>query len=252
MTIFLYILVGFMAQMIDGTLGMAYGVSCRTFLRTIAGVPSSVTSAVVHCSELPTTLVSGISHWKLKNVDKKLLLKLIVPGVIGGVLGAYLLSGLGDILEPFIDGYLIIIGIFIFSKAFKKDRKPKDIGKLIYPLGLVGGFLDATGGGGWGPVVNSTLIASGQDVKKSIGTTNTAEFIVTVAETTTFAALLVDITSYFPIIIGLIIGGVIAAPIAAVVCKKIPVRPLLGLVGVLVTGLNIYNLIVWFLNSVGQ
>lgn len=247
MKIFLYILIGFMAQMIDGTLGMAYGVSCRTFLRTIAGVPTSVTSAVVHCSEMPTTLVSGISHWKLKNVDKKMLLKLIVPGVIGGVLGAYLLSDLGDILEPFIDGYLIIIGIYIFTKAFRKQRKePKDMGALVYPLGLVGGFLDATGGGGWGPVVNSTLIASGQDVKKSVGTTNTAEFIVTVAETAAFSALMVDFMSYMSIIIGLIIGGVIAAPIAAVACKKLPVRPLLGLVGVLVTGLNIYNLTLCF------
>lgn len=244
MRIFLYILVGFMAQMIDGTLGMAYGVSCRTFLRTITGIPTSVASAVVHCSEIPTTLVSGIFHWKLKNIDKKMLLKLIVPGVIGGILGVYLLSDFGDILEPFIDGYLIIIGIFIFSKAFQKERKePKNMSTLVYPIGLAGGFLDATGGGGWGPVVTSTLIASGQDVKKSIGTTNTAEFIVTVAETTAFAALMVDFTSYTPIIIGLIIGGVIAAPIAAVACKKLPVRPLLGLVGILVTGLNIYNLV---------
>jgi uncharacterized protein len=244
MIILVYVLVGFMAQMVDGTLGMAYGVSCRTFLRAIAGVPASIVSAVVHCSEIPTTLVSGIAHWKLKNVDPKMLLKLIVPGVIGGVSGAYLLSDLGDILEPFIDVYLILIGVFIFTKAFQKESKePKDMGKWVYLLGLVGGFLDATGGGGWGPVVNSTLIASGQDVKKSVGTTNTAEFIVTVAETAAFTALLVDFTSYTTIIVGLIIGGVIAAPIAAVACKKIPVRPLLGLVGALVTGLNIYNLV---------
>jgi len=248
MGIFLYILVGFLAQMIDGTLGMAYGVSCRTFLRTIAGAPSAVVSAVVHCSEIPTTLVSGFFHWKLKNVNKKLLLKLIIPGVIGGVLGAYLLSNLGDVLEPFIDGYLIIMGIFILTKAFKKkEDKEKEVGKMIYPLGLLGGFLDATGGGGWGPVVTSTLVATGHDVKKSIGTTNTAEFIVTVAETTTFAVLMVNFTSYLTIILGLIIGGVIAAPIAAVLCKKIPARPLLVLVGLLVAGLNVYNLILWFI-----
>lgn len=244
----LYIIIGFCAQMIDGTMGMAYGVSCRTFLKTAAGLPSAVASAVVHVSEIPTTLASGISHLTLKNVDYKLLLKLMIPGVIGGVIGAYFLSSAGDVLEPFIDGYLIIMGVVIILKAFKKtDKTPRDPGLYVIGLGVAGGFCDAAGGGGWGPIVTSTMVASGHDVKKTIGTVNTAEFIVTVAETTTFAALMVDFQSYLYIILGLVIGGVIAAPIAALLCKKIPVRPLLGIVGALIIGLNTYNLVRFFI-----
>lgn len=248
MRFLLYIVIGFAAQMIDGTLGMAYGVSCRTFLKTVAGLPSAMASAVVHCSEIPTTLVSGISHIKLKNVMKDLLWKLMIPGVIGGVLGAWFLTSIGDHLEPFIDGYLILMGIIIFRKALmKKDRPTRKVGNYIYPLALAGGFLDATGGGGWGPVVTSTMLATDHDVRKTIGTVNAAEFLVTVAETTAFTALLHDFSGYWQIIAGLVIGGVLAAPLAAWFCKKVPVKPLLGVVGALVIGLNTYNLIHWFL-----
>ena len=244
MTFVLYMIIGFVAQLIDGTMGMAYGVSCRTFLKSVAGLPSALASAVVHCSEIPTTLASGISHWRLKNISKDILWKLLIPGVIGGVLGAYFLSNVGDYLEPFIDVYLIIMGVVILTRAFKKTReKPRKVGPYIYPLGFAGGFLDATGGGGWGPVVTSTMIATGHDVKKTIGSVNTAEFIVTVAETTAFAALMVDFTSYLKIILGLVIGGVIASPIAAILCKKIPVKPLMCTVGILIIGLNVYNLL---------
>ena len=241
--IFIYIIIGFFAQMIDGTMGMAYGVSCRSFLRTAAGLPSATASAVVHCAEIPLTLVSGISHISLKNVSKELLFKLLLPGVLGGVLGAWLLSDIGDKLEPFIDVYLVIMGIIILIKAFgKKDKKAKELKKAIYPLGFVGGFLDATGGGGWGPVVTSTLVASNHDVRKSIGTVNTAEFLVTVAETTAFAALATDFKSYVNIIAGLVIGGIIAAPISAYLCKKIPVKPLMIIVGILIVALNCFNI----------
>ncbi len=244
----LYILIGFAAQCIDGTLGMAYGVSCRTFLKTVAGVPSALASAVVHCSEIPTTLVSGLSHIKLKNVAKDLLWKLMIPGVIGGVLGAWFLSNIGDALEPFIDAYLIVMGFIILSKVVRPGPKePRKVGSYIYPLGFAGGFLDATGGGGWGPVVTSTMLASDHDVKKTIGTVNTAEFVVTVAETTTFMAFVSDFTQYWQIILGLVIGGVLAAPLAAWLTKKLPIKPLLGIVGVLIIGLNTWNLIAWFL-----
>lgn len=242
----LFIVIGFAAQIIDGTLGMAYGVSCRSFLKTVAGLPSALASAVVHVAEVPTTLASGLSHLKLRNVDKKLFLHLAIPGVLGGVLGAWFLSNVGDHLEPFIDAYLIVMGFVILRKAFQKRQKERHIGKGIYPLGLAGGFLDATGGGGWGPVVTSTMVAVGHDVKKTIGTVNTAEFLVTLAETTTFVVLLNDFTSYWQIILGLIVGGVCAAPLAAWICKRIPVRPLLAIVGLLIIGLNIYNLIRWF------
>ncbi|MFA6948585.1 MAG: sulfite exporter TauE/SafE family protein [Eubacteriales bacterium] len=249
MQLIIYIIIGFLAQMIDGTMGMAYGVSCRTFLRSVAGLPPALASAVVHVSEIPTTLVSGISHFAMKNVDKKLLLKLLIPGVVGGVLGAYFLCGAGDVLEPVIDVYLIIMGGIIISKAIRgKHDGDGKIGALVYPLGLAGGFFDAAGGGGWGPIVTSTMVARGGDVKKTIGTVNTAEFIVTIAETTAFAALVGDFTSHMPIILGLVIGGVIAAPFAALLCKKIPVRPLLAAVGTLIAGLNIYNLIKFFIS----
>ncbi len=245
-TFLICVLVGFLAQCVDGTLGMAYGVSCRTFLRTMAHIPAAMASAVVHCAEIFTTLVSGISHLKLKNVVHDMLWRLILPGVLGGVLGAWFLSGVGDILEPFIDVYLIVMGLIIFTKVFdKKRRKPRSLGWKIWPLGFFGGFLDATGGGGWGPVVTSTLLANDQDVKKSIGTVNTAEFIVTLAETTTFVALLHDMTSFWATILAVALGGVLGAPLAAWLCKRLPVKPLLAIVGVLITGLNIYNLIAW-------
>ena len=230
-------------RILDGTLGMAYGVSCRTFLKTVAGVPSALASAVVHVAEVPTTLASGLSHIRLKNVDKSLFLHLVIPGVIGGVAGAWFLSSAGDALEPFIDAYLIVMGFIILRKAFRKSQKERHIGKGIYPLGLAGGFLDATGGGGWGPVVTSTMLAVGHDVKKTIGTVNTAEFLVTLAETTTFVVLIRDFTSYWPTILGLVIGGVCAAPLAAWICRKIPVRPLLAIVGILIIALNLYSLL---------
>jgi len=248
MQFLLYVLIGFAAQCIDGTLGMAYGVSCRTFLKTVAGVPSALASAVVHCSEIPTTLVSGIAHIRLKNVAKDLLWKIAIPGVIGGILGAWFLSNIGDALEPFIDLYLIVMGCIIISKVFRPGPKePRKVGSYVYPLGFAGGFLDATGGGGWGPVVTSTMLASDHDVKKTIGTVNTAEFLVTVAETTTFMAFVSDFTQYWQIILGLVAGGVIAAPFAAWLTKKLPIKPLLGIVGSVIVILNVWNLIHWFM-----
>lgn len=243
----LYALIGFVAQCIDGMLGMAGGVICRTCLRSIAKAPTAMASAVVHCTKLFTCLASGISHLTLKNVFSDWLWRLIIPGVIGGVLGAWLVTGVGDVLEPFVDGYLIVMGIIIFCKAL--DRKRKRDGrrarKRLWPLGFAGGFLDACGGGGWGPVVTSTLLAGDQDVQKTIGTVNTAEFVVTVAETTTFVVLLQDMVTYWPIILAVALGGMISAPFAAWLCKRLPVKPLMIAVGVLVAGLNVYNLISW-------
>ncbi|MBP3895044.1 MAG: sulfite exporter TauE/SafE family protein [Mogibacterium sp.] len=241
--IIVYILIGFAAQMIDGSLGMAYGVSGRTFLKTFAGLPTALSSAVIHISEIPTALVSGISHYRINNVEKSLLLKLIIPGAVGGVLGAWFVSTEGNRLESIIDIYLIAMGMIILVRAVRGRKSGRGIGGVIIPLGFAGGFLDAVGGGGWGPVVTSSMVASGEDVKRTIGTVNAAEFIVTIAETTTFAVMIRDITSYGTIIAGLIIGGVIAAPIAARVCKRLPERPLMAAVGVLIITLNIYNLV---------
>ena len=243
----LYVLIGFIAQCIDGTLGMAYGVICRTCLRSIARAPTAMASAVVHCAKLFTCFVSGISHLSLKNVFGDWLWRLIIPGVVGGVLGAWLITGLGDTLEPVVDIYLIVMGVIIFCKALDRKRR-KNVRRAknrLWPLGFAGGFLDACGGGGWGPVVTSTLLAGDQDVKKTIGTVNTAEFVVTVAETTTFVALLRGMESFWPIILGVALGGVIAAPFAAWFGKKLPAKPLMGFVGLVVVGLNVYNLIHW-------
>ena len=240
----LFIALGFVAQMIDGTMGMAYGVSSNTFLR-MAGVPSAISSACVHCAEMFTTLVSGIAHIKLRNVKKWLLWRLMIPGAIGGALGAYLLVEFNSaVIDMVIDAYLVVMGIIIISKVFKKNEKLKTrYGYYVIPLGLIGGFSDALGGGGWGPVVTSTLLASGHDTRRTIGTVNTAEFVVTLAETTTFVAMLGDFLSYGNIILGLIIGGVIAAPFGAVLCKKVPVKPMLALVGTLVVVLNAIKLL---------
>ena len=239
----IYILIGFLAQMIDGSLGMAYGVSCRTFLKAMTGMSPAVASAVIHVAEIPTSLVSGISHFRIGNVDRNLLVKLLIPGVAGGILGAWILVGIGEGLEKAIDIYLIIMGILILKKALQKTSQKRKMGRLLYPLGFAGGFLDAVGGGGWGPIVTSTMVATGEDVKKTIGTVNAAEFIVTIAETTTFALMIRDRGQFGSIVLGLIIGGVIAAPLAARVCKLIPERPLMAAVGILIILLNVYNLV---------
>lgn len=239
-----FILVGFGAQMVDGCLGMAYGVFSTTFLAFL-GVPVTHASASVHFSELFTTLTSALSHLKLKNVDKVLFKRLILGGVIGGIIGAYILSEFdGDILRPFVCAYLLILGVRILVKSIRKVSAFKQT-KWIAPLALVGGFFDAIGGGGWGPIVTSTLIARGNEPKKTIGSVNTAEFFVTVAESATF--VLTIGLGYWNIIIGLIIGGCVAAPIAAYACTRMKTRLLMGFVGVLIIATNMFTLIKLFL-----
>ncbi|MBR5444716.1 MAG: sulfite exporter TauE/SafE family protein [Clostridia bacterium] len=238
-------LVGIAAQLIDGTLGMAYGVSCSTFLRT-AGISSAMSSACVHVAEIFTTLASGISHFSMKNVNKTLLLHLAVPGVLGGCLGAYVLTNVDDsVISPLISAYLVVMGIVIVSKMFRKnDRdREKKIGLWVCPLALAGGFSDSLGGGGWGPVVTSTLVAANHDIRKTIGSVNTAEFFVTLAESAVFLMTLPDLTQFLPSIAGLIAGGVIAAPFGAILCRKLPVRPLLGIVGGVIILINGWKLI---------
>ncbi|MBD5534765.1 MAG: sulfite exporter TauE/SafE family protein [Lachnospiraceae bacterium] len=237
-----YLIIGFFAQLIDGTMGMAYGISARTFLRSFAGLDTVAASVVVHCSEVFTSLASGISHYKLKNYMKENLLKLAIPGAIGGFLGSWFLTSLGNKLEIFIDVYLIVMGFKILSKALKKEEHDDKKVHMLPLLGLVGGFLDATGGGGWGPVVTASLVSRQKEVKKVIGTVNIAEFIVTIVETTTFVIFFRGFKNYLNIILGIIIGGVIAAPIAAVCCKKAPVKQLMVLIGVLLITLYSYTL----------
>lgn len=240
--IWIFILVGFLAEMIDGTLGMAYGVSSNSFMLSF-GVQAAAASATVHLAEIFTTFSSALSHLKFKNVDKSLFWKLVLPGVVGGVAGAYLLTSFdGSVIKPYINGYLIIMGIVIIIKVFTKPRS-FNLGAGIYPVGLAGGFCDSVGGGGWGPVVTSTLMASGTDPKSTIGTVNTAEFFVTLATSITFLFTLSSSLLIWQVL-GLVIGGVVAAPIGAWLCRKVPVKPLMAFVGLLIVFLNARELIV--------
>lgn len=227
-----FITAGFLAQLIDGSLGMAYGVSCTTLLLNF-GIPPALASASVHTAEVFTTGVSGLSHLFLRNVNKNLFFRIAVPGVLGAVTGAYLLSKIfdGNLIKPYISAYLLIIGIFILFKSFK-PFKPKEKIKHVSLLGLTGGFFDAIGGGGWGPIVTSNLIFQGKTPKETIGTVNTAEFFVTFFSTGVFL-FFVGIDSW-KIILGLILGGVIAAPIGALMATKIKPKIIMFTVGLVI------------------
>jgi len=230
-TFFIYALVGFAAQMIDGLLGMAYGVSATTFLLS-AGVSPVSASAAVHLSEVFTTGASGLSHIKFGNVNKKLFYALMLPGSIGAALGAYILTNIdGNIIKPYISAYLLVMGIIIIRKAFLAINKKRIASGKIPYLAAFGGFVDAIGGGGWGPVVNSNLIGGGRAPRYSIGTVSMAEFFITLASTSVFS-FSIGLT-HWRVILGLIVGGVIAAPIAAYFAGKIKAKPLMIAVGIL-------------------
>ena len=245
--ILFFILVGFIAQLIDGSLGMAYGVSSNALLLTL-GIPPAAASASVHTSEVFTTVVSGISHFKLGNVDMKLVKKLAVPGILGGVCGAYVISNINsNLLKPIVAIYLLLMGIKILVRAFQTVTERDTDSFKTLPLaflGLIGGFLDAAGGGGWGPIVTTTLISQGFAPRKSIGSVNLTEFFVTFAEALAFIFTIGFV--HWQIIVGLLIGGIVAAPLGAYFTKKLPVKPMLILVGSLIILLNIRTLLqVW-------
>ena len=233
---FLFVVVGIIAQLIDGALGMAYGVTSTSFLLSI-GIGPAAASASVHTAEIFTTLASGLSHLRFGNIDKKLVSRLLIPGVIGGILGAYILTTLpSKTIKPLVAVYLVIMGFMILRRAFKKIQEIEVRTKLL-PLGLAGGFFDAIGGGGWGPIVTSTLVARGHNPRFAIGSVNLAEFFVTVAEAATFFTLLGLV--HWRIIVGLMVGGVLAAPFAAYVCKRVPSRGLMIAVGALIVLLSV-------------
>ncbi len=220
-----YIAVGFAAQLVDGALGMAFGVICSTLLVSVMGVAPARASAGVHFVEMFTTGASGISHVLHKNIDWNLFARIAIPGVIGGCTGAYLLASVHtEAARPFVMGYLTLIGLYLLYKAwgFSHEHKPRDP-KVTMPLGLIGGFLDASGGGGWGPVVTSNLLIQGADPRKTIGTVNTAEFFLTVAVSLTFI-LTIGLEAFTVVTGGLLIGGLLAAPFGAMVAKRIQPR----------------------------
>jgi uncharacterized protein len=241
-SLILFIIVGFIAQLIDGALGMAYGVSANSFLLTMNLSPV-IASASVHVAKIGTTLASGLSHWKFGNIDKRMVLWLLVPGILGGALGAYLLTIMdSEKATPFIAIYLLIMGIRILVKAFRPTiehgREPKS--SLLVALGLVGGTLDAIGGGGWGPVVTSTLISTGHSPRKTIGSVNFSEFFVTLVASAIFI-FTIPLTNW-KVILGLLGGGVLAAPLGAFLTKKLPTKAMMIIVGVLIIILQIRTL----------
>lgn len=241
--LYTFIAVGFAAQMIDGALGMAYGVSSTSFLMA-TGVQPKLASAAVHVAEIFTTGISGLSHIKMGNIDRKLFLSLLIPGAIGAATGAYLLSNFdGNVIKPFVSTYLLIMGIYIIMKAFKDRIHIKEgNAKGTSVLALIGGFVDSVGGGGWGPVVTTTLIGSGRHPRKVIGSVNSAEFLITITASAVFVMHIEEIYDMFAVILGLIVGGALAAPLGAFVTRYIPVKIAMTLVGSLIIFLSCLTL----------
>lgn len=242
-----FILIGFGAQLIDGALGMAFGVISTTMLIS-TGVPPAAASASVHIVESFTTGISGLSHSLMRNVDWRMLARLAIPGAIGGICGAYLLAGVLDehIARPLVLAYLALIGLYLLWRGIRHRRQNERRPRVVEPLGLAGGFLDAAGGGGWGPVVTSNLLIQGANPRQTIGTVNTAEFFVATTISATFIATLgwqefagATLAATF----GLLLGGVVAAPFGAVLAKRLHARVLLILVGIVLTATSAYG--VW-------
>jgi uncharacterized protein len=230
--IWIFIAIGFFAQLIDGALGMAFGVLSTSSLLAF-GVPPATASAMTHVAEIFTTAASGASHVWHRNVDWRLVARLAPAGMIGGAMGAFVLSTVeADFIAPLVACYLIAIGLFIIFKAFR-PLWPRQVSDWIVPLvGTGGGLLDAMGGGGWGPVVTGSLIGRGHIPRRVIGSTNLTEFLVTTVISATFVVTLG--WSELSSAIGLIIGGVLAAPLGGYIVSRVPVRPTMVAVGIVI------------------
>lgn len=232
--------VGFAAQMVDGALGMAYGLTSTSLLLTLGYSPAAA-SAAVHLAETATTAASAGSHAVARNVDWSLVRPLAIAGVLGGVAGASLLAtGLGDLLVPFVSAYLTVMGGVILWKAFANTpaiRPPRGLRRL----GGIGGFLDAIGGGGWGPIVSGTLVASGNSARHMIGSAIAAEFFITTAIAITFASHM-GIREFGWAALALVVGGLPAAPFAAIIVRYAPRRALMLGVGSLIVALGLFGL----------
>ena len=233
--------VGFVAQLVDGALGMAYGVLSNAALLTI-GLPPAQASALVHTAEVFTTGASAASHMYHRNVDWRIVVRLGITGVLGAVLGAWILSNI-DITAArrWVYAYLLVMGAYILWKSFRIALAPQAPAGWTALLGFLSGFLDASGGGGWGPLTTSTLIGSGHAPRQSVGSVNTTEFLVTVAAATTFFAELG--ASPLEHLIPLVLGGVLAAPFGGWAVRHVPARALMISVGVLIVTLSIFQLL---------
>lgn len=245
----LFAMVGFLAQIVDGALGMAYGVISSTVLLSL-GVPPASASASVHAAEVFTTAASAGSHAVNRNVNWKLFAPLAAGGCVGGGLGAFVLTSVdGEAMKPFIVVSLCAMGLLILYRAWRSTRARAFPLKYSPPLGLIGGFLDAVGGGGWGPTVTSAMVGAGAEPRISVGTANAAEFFVTSTISAAFLAALLSghweqaegLASHATSVLGLIVGGLLAAPLAGFVIRHAPPRPLTFAVGGLVVLLAAYQ-----------
>lgn len=233
-------LAGFLAQLVDGSLGMGYGLTSSTLLIAIGLAPAAA-SASVHLAELGTTAASAYSHAKLGNVDKTVLKRIALPGAIGAFVGATVLSGLStSAARPWASAILLVLGFYVLWRFLRHRtvalKRGKPSNRLLAPLGLVGGFIDATGGGGWGPVTTPALLANGRMAPgRVVGTMNAAEFLVSLAASVGFLLGLGLSAINWQVLVPLLIGGVIAAPIGALIAHRLPMR----VMGVAVGGLII-------------
>lgn len=235
------VLVGLIAQMIDGALGMAYGITSSSFLLAVGASPA-MASGATHLAEVFTSGYLGVSHLKMGNVNKKLFFSLLIPGIVGGLIGTYILGNVdGKVLKPYISLYLLIMGLYFLSKAFRHIQARYEINAAkIAPLALFGGLMGTTGGGGWGPIVTTSLVGSGHDPRTTIGSVNFAEFFLTVTVATALFSILDQ--SVWTIVAGLVIGGLFAAPFAAYITKHLKTKTLLILVGLLISLISAFNL----------
>ncbi|WP_129709839.1 sulfite exporter TauE/SafE family protein [Priestia megaterium] len=258
--LFIFAFIGFLAQLIDGSLGMAYGVTSSSLLLSF-GMAPAIASASIHISEVVTTAASGISHIKFGNVDRQAIFKLIIPGSIGAFIGACFLSHLsGDIAKPYISLFLLMLGFYVIVRFLFKNKPSSTqrnlnlTTKQALPLGLIAGFADATGGGGWGPLTTPVLLYNnGNSARKVIGTVDTSEFAIAISATLGFLISLgwQDVNWFW--IGALMLGGVIAAPIAAWLVKTIPSYLLGVLVGGFIILTNVWTILkVWSIDNIAE
>lgn len=236
----IYVAAGFLAQIVDGSLSMAYGLTASSLLLT-TGLPAATVSATVHTAECFTTGASALSHRAFGNVDKVLFKKLILPAIAGAVIGAYVLANLAvGMLRPFIAAYLVVMGCVIIYKVWM-DFPSRKVTSHTAPLGFFGALIDAIGGGGWGPIVASNLAARGNDIRSTVGTVIAVEFFVTVAASITF--FLTMGLQHLDVVLTLAGGGILAAPFGAYIVKKVPIKPFMVFVGFFIIALGSYNFV---------
>ncbi|MBD0338592.1 MAG: sulfite exporter TauE/SafE family protein [Thermoleophilia bacterium] len=243
-TLIVLALIGFAAQLVDGALGMAYGATSSTLVLG-AGYSPVVASASVHLAELGTTAASGASHWRFGNVDWRTVRRIGIPGALGAFIGALVLGGISaEVAKPWMAGILLLLGVYVlvrFSFRALEQREGRRYvrGRYLVPLGLAGGFVDASGGGGWGPVTTPTLLASGRmEPRKVVGSVDTSEFLVALAASAGFLLALGGEVIARDVLLGLLIGGLAAAPLAAWLVRKVTARLLGALVGGFIVLIN--------------